>query len=226
MGRPPAASPAWTPHAPQPHPVRRRLYLLLAIPPFGITTWAMFLYTGIRARRAAWLAWSAVYAAALVAFVILASPNKPGSTELGIATALGLLSWIGGGIHALATSGSALRRIYGSTSDPLLAAGMTRIERRTEGRRLLATQPALAREIGLGRPDLAGSDDFGLVDVNHAGVSGLNRIPGVDDALARRITDTRAQCGGFSSVEDLGSLLNLNPVTVDQMRDVAVFIPD
>jgi hypothetical protein len=34
------------------------------------------------------------------------------------------------------------------------------------------------------------------------------------------------QAGGFSSVEDLGLLLDLPPGTVDQMRDTAVFVPD
>jgi Helix-hairpin-helix motif len=230
---PPGPPPWAAPYAPQapyvpepatPHPVRRKLYLLLVLPPFGLTTWAPFLYIGIRARRAVWLAWAAVYLAAFVAFVVISSPAKTNSTAEGIAVAVGMAAWIGGGIHAVAISGNAMRRIYGA-GDPLLAAGKNRIERRAAGRRLLATQPALAREVGLGRPDLPGTDDYGLVDVNHAAAAGLERIPGVSAALAQQIVSTREQCGSFSSVEDLGSLLNLSPTTVDQMRDVAVFIP-
>jgi DNA uptake protein ComE-like DNA-binding protein len=36
-------------------------------------------------------------------------------------------------------------------------------------------------------------------------------------ALAKQTCDERAQVGGFSSVEDLGLLLDLPPATVDQM---------
>jgi DNA uptake protein ComE-like DNA-binding protein len=43
--------------------------------------------------------------------------------------------------------------------------------------------------------------------------------------LARRTVEARTQTGGFSSVEDLGLLLDLQPATVDQMRDMAIFIP-
>lgn len=44
--------------------------------------------------------------------------------------------------------------------------------------------------------------------------------------FAKRAADERSQAGGFSSVEDLGMLLGLPPGTVDEMRDMAIFIPD
>jgi DNA uptake protein ComE-like DNA-binding protein len=44
--------------------------------------------------------------------------------------------------------------------------------------------------------------------------------------VAQRIVTERNQCGGFSSVEDLGMLLDLPPAEVDKMRDMAIFIPD
>lgn len=201
------------------------MWLLLLIPPFAITTWAAFLYIGIRARRAQWVAFGALYAAMFAAFIVLDSPTHPGSTAEGVATALGLVAWIGGGIHALAVSNDAVRRIQ-HPRDPLLEAAKDRIKRRADGRHLLATQPALAREIGLGRPDVPGADDYGLVDVNHAAAPALERLPGVTGTLAKQIVDQRAQCGGFSSVEDLGMLLNLPPAQVDQMRDTAIFIQD
>jgi DNA uptake protein ComE-like DNA-binding protein len=69
------------------------------------------------------------------------------------------------------------------------------------------------------------ADDYGLVDVNHTAAAGLQQIPGVTAALAGRIVDQRGQCGGYSSIEDLGLMLDLPPDAVDQMREVAVFIP-
>jgi hypothetical protein len=202
--------------------MRARLWLLLTLP-FGLTTWAAFLYIGIRARRR-WLAWALLYALGTVAFLVL-STNNSNSPREGVAVGVMLLTWIGGGIHALAVSGDAARRIHGP-GDPALEAARMRIQRRTQGRHLLATQPALAREIGLGRPDVPGADDYGLVDVNHASADGLARLPGVTKSVAQRVVTERAQCGGFSSVEDLGMLLDLPPAEVDKMRDMAIFIRD
>jgi DNA uptake protein ComE-like DNA-binding protein len=201
---------------------RGKAWLLLAIP-LGFTTWAAFLYIGVRARRLVWLAWAAVYAATLAGYATLDNPVHPSSTAEGIAAALAIVTWIGGGTHAILVSNDAVRRIQART-DPALDAARVRIERRAEGRHLAATQPALAREVGVGRPDLAGANDYGLVDVNHAPAAAIAKLPGMTDELARRTVDARIQAGGFSSVEDLGMVLNLSPDSVDQMRDMAIFL--
>jgi DNA uptake protein ComE-like DNA-binding protein len=201
-----------------------KAWLLLTLP-LGFTTWAAFLYIGIRARRARWLVWAGVYAATLAAYGALDSPANPSSTAKALAAGLWLVTWIGGGIYAFAVSSDAVRRIQ-SRADPAVEAAEARIERRAAGRHLLASQPALAREVGVGRPDIAGADDYGLVDVNHAPAAALTRLPGVTSDLAGRIATQRAQSGGFSSVEDLGMLLDLPAAMVDQMRDMVVFLPD
>jgi DNA uptake protein ComE-like DNA-binding protein len=126
-------------------------------------------------------------------------------------------------VHAIVISNDAVRRIQ-ARSDPALDAARTRIERRAQGRHLLATQPTLAREAGVGRPDVPGADDYGLVDVNHASADALTTIPGVTSDLAHQITAQRDQVGGFSSIEDLETCLNVAPGTIDQMRETAVFI--
>ena len=213
--------PARTRRAPRFH---GKAWLLLSLP-LGLTTWAAFLYIGIRARRRRWLAWAAVYLAAIAGWLVLDSPDHPSSTAQGVAAALALAAWIGGGIHALVISNDAVRRIQGS-EDPALEAAETRIERRAEGRHLLASKPALAREVGVGRPDIPGADDYGLVDVNHCPAVALTRLPGISNDLAARIVREREQAGGFSSVEDLGVLLDLPPATVDEIRDTAVFLKD
>jgi DNA uptake protein ComE-like DNA-binding protein len=202
-----------------------KAWLVLAVIPFGFTTWAAFVYIGVRAKRPRWLAWAAAYAALLVAYIVLDSTAQRNSAATGVAAALALLAWIGGGAHAFAISDDAVRRVRGR-ADRALDAARARIERRAEGRRLLSTQSALAREIGLGRPDVAGAVDYGLVDVNHASSAALATLPGVSDAVARQITEQRAEAGGFSSVEDLGLVLDLPPGIVGQIRDMAVFVPD
>ena len=205
--------------------LRSKAWLLLAAVPLGFTTWAAFLYIGVRARRPQWLAWAGVYAATLAGYAILDNPAHPSSTAQGLAAGLALLTWIGGGVHAIAVSSDAVRRIQ-NKADPVLEAARTRIERRAEGRHLLATQPSLAKEVGVGRPDVPGAEDYGLVDVNHAPAAALATLPGMTRDLARRTVEERAQAGGFSSVEDLGLLLDLPPGPVDQMRDMAIFVPE
>jgi DNA uptake protein ComE-like DNA-binding protein len=203
---------------------RRKAWLLLCVP-FGVTTWAAFLYIGIRARRARWLAWTAVYAVGLVVWILLDAPAHPDGTRLGLAAVFWVLTWIGGGIHAIVISNDAARRIE-ARNDPALDAARTRIERREQGRHLLATQPTLAKEAGIGRPDVPGADDYGLVDVNHASADALAQVPGVTRDLAHQIAAQRQQVGGFSSIEDLETCLNVAPGTIDQMRDTAIFVPD
>ena len=203
---------------------REKAWLLLCLP-VGLTTWAAFLYIGIRARRPRWLVWAAVYLAGVVVWLVLDAPANPNSTAQGIAAAVALATWIGGGVHALVVSNDAVRHIQGS-EDPALEAAETRIERRATGRHLLASKPALAREVGVGRPDIPGADDYGLVDVNHCPAITLTRLPGIGNDLAARIVRQREQAGGFSSVEDLGVLLDLPPATVDGIRDTAIFLQD
>jgi DNA uptake protein ComE-like DNA-binding protein len=128
-------------------------------------------------------------------------------------------------VHALVVSNDAVRRIQGS-EDPAVEAAETRIERRAEGRHLLSSKPALAREVGVGRPDIPGAVDYGLVDVNHCPAVALTRLPGLSNDLAARIVREREQAGGFSSVEDLGVLLDLPPAAVVGLRDTAVFLKD
>jgi hypothetical protein len=127
---------------------RSRAWLLLTIP-LGLTTWAAFLYIGIRARRGQWLAFAALYAATLAAWIVLDTPNHPSDSAEGWGAGLALLTWIGGGIHAIAVSNDAVRRIQ-SRADPVLEAAKSRIERRAQGRHLLAAQPSLAKEVGVG----------------------------------------------------------------------------
>ena len=77
----------------------------------------------------------------------------------------------------------------------------------------------------MGRPDISGAPDVGLVDINNAPASALAKLPGVDDALATRIVEARAEVGGFSTVEDLGVALDLAGDLVEDLRGVAVFLP-
>src|SRR5215469_17501160 len=85
-------------------------WLLLVALGFGFTTWAAFLYIGIRARRRSWLAWAAVYGALLVLWLVIDN-SMNNSTATGIGAVAVLIPWIGGTAHAAAIKGNAARRI-------------------------------------------------------------------------------------------------------------------
>lgn len=111
---------------------------------------------------------------------------------------------------------------------PLLSAferAEQRLLDRRRAQRLARQDPTLAREMGVGRPGVAGAADAGLVDVNNAPVAALVMLPGIDDALATRIAEARSQVGGFSSVEDLGVALDLAGGVVEDLRNRVVFLP-
>jgi DNA uptake protein ComE-like DNA-binding protein len=99
-----------------------------------------------------------------------------------------------------------------------------RIERRKEARHLIATNPALARDLMIGRPDLTRAyDDGGLVDVNHVPgavlATGLGLAPGeVTDVLA-----ARDKLGRFTSADELCAYTDLPPARVDELRDLMIF---
>jgi DNA uptake protein ComE-like DNA-binding protein len=114
-------------------------------------------------------------------------------------------------------AGSAFERAVGSAQD--------RLEERRRAERLAREQPEVARELGVGRPDLPGASHAGLVDVNGAPVAVLARLPGIDDGLAAEIDRVRIAVDGFSSLEDLGMTLGLDGGLVEDLRGRVVFLP-
>lgn len=197
-------------------------------PLLGITTWAAFLYIGIRARRVRWLLWAAIYAVVFVAGVALG--QLPGEDDW-LAGLVILSVATGGLVHSLAIRREALARMDGQSvpheTDPVLQGTQEARERRelrARMRKLAADDPEIAREMGLGR---AGHDPWklGLLDLNHAPAQALAQLDSLDEATARRIAASRSTVGGFSSVEDLGIALDLAPETVERLRERAIFLP-
>jgi DNA uptake protein ComE-like DNA-binding protein len=208
------------------------VWIVLTAAGAGFSTWAVFLYLGIRARRRLWLAWSAVYAAMMVVALVLDGPANPGDTAESVAAIMLIAAWLGGIGHVAAIRRDAARRIGRVAEgdpllggrDPAIAAARQRIERRAEGRRLAVKNPVLARELGVGRPDVPGADDYHLVDVNHAASSALCQLPGITPEIAARIEETRQRAGYFSSAEDLCVTMDLPPGLTDDIREHAVFL--
>jgi hypothetical protein len=95
---------------------------------------------------------------------------------------------------------------------------------RERARRLARTDPRLAQEIGIGRPDRAGAADAELVDVNNASVTAPEWLAGVDRELVQRIVADREPVHGYT-VEDQGTTMDLDGNLAEDLRERAVFLP-
>lgn len=203
------------------HPSR---WPYLSLIPIGLGAWAP-IYAGAKARQRKWIVLGIVWSAVVLAGFVKSSLSHAGHSGTDdVAGLLIVVGWVGAIATSFVIRGSYERQM----SSSFLAAAEVGEERLQERRKALATaraNPALAREIGVGRPDEPGAFDAGLVDVNNASVSALLRLPGVDDALATRIVEARGQTNGFSSLEDLGTVLDLPGDLVERLRERVVFLP-
>ena len=105
-----------------------------------------------------------------------------------------------------------------------VAEAKSRIERRKDARRLATSNPSLARELKIGRPDLPRDyDDGGLVDVNHVPGPALAAQLGLAPAEVTDVLAARDRLGRFASADELGAYTQLTPDRVDELRDLMLF---
>ena len=199
--------------------VQRSRWVYISLIPIGLGAWAP-VYAGLKARNNLWTALGVLWTALVVVGFSLAGHK---STET-LAGLLLILGWVG----AIATS-FMIREPYDDLmASPLTAAteaGQTRLQERQRAMEIARENPALAQEIGIGRPDKHGATDAGLVDVNNAPVTALLNLPGVDGDAATQIIEGREKVGGFSSLEDMGAALDLDGALIEGLRGQVVFLP-
>jgi DNA uptake protein ComE-like DNA-binding protein len=142
-----------------------------------------------------------------------------------------VLAWLGctlgGSAHAFAIRKRVLAGHSARPDDALRQAKTAAEQRRKlrdEARALAARDPALARELGIGRPDRSRDyDDGGLVDVNHCPASVLMTLPGITPALAARVVELRQDRGAFVSADELSDALGLPPGDVSYLADKTIY---
>jgi DNA uptake protein ComE-like DNA-binding protein len=202
-------------------PALRWLWLLVPIGSLGMASFIPPMYFAIRQQRRSGFVWSAVLLAAITAFFIV-DPHNHNDRGLrhGVAVALIMLCLVGG---AAVTVGFL---VAGPRAVDAVTVARRQRRLRARARKLVETDPRLALEAHIGRPDIAGDHgDGGLVDVNRVPASTLAGLPGIDAALADRIVNTRRDVGGYASLADLVTTLGLDPVHLDEVADQLVFIP-
>jgi DNA uptake protein ComE-like DNA-binding protein len=191
----------------------------------GILSWAPFLYASVRTHARKFQVATAVYLTLSIVAGALVAVGGHGHGPITDAAGLLLILLAGAGcVHTLS-----IRHEYGRqlalADDPRLLVAEQRAALRQRALAIVRTDPQRALSLGIGRPDVPGAFDAGLVDVNHAGVDALATLPGVDAAGAGRIVELRSSGSGFASLADLDLDLDLDPGTLSELGRRVVFLP-
>jgi hypothetical protein len=202
-----------------PAPVPTRWMWLGIALPIGFGAWVPVV-AGVKAQKRPWIAWGTfVVLFALVAFVV--ATVEPEEDSLG--GALLIFSWMLHGATSFALMKPYRERM---TVRARYEAETAEADHVDDERRavigLARKDPARARDLGVGRPDLPGARHGYVVDVNHAPAGVVATLPGISNEIAAEIVRLRGELNGFESVDDLGSLLDLHPRVVAAMRSRAV----
>jgi hypothetical protein len=214
--------------------VRQVLWASVPVWSIGFLSFVPFLaHAIIRRRRADWAVFGA-YLAATIGLIVAAGTVGPGN---GAGTGV-----LGGFVIALAGCAAVHAAIVFRPGNTLaapaavappgtrqhnrdaIAEAKDRIERRKEARRLAETDPALARDLHIGRPDVPRDyDDGGLVDVNHVPGAVLAAELGLTADEVTDVVAARDKLGKFTSAEELCAYTDLSPDRVDELRDLMIF---
>jgi hypothetical protein len=216
--------------------VRQVLWASVPVWSIGFLSFVPFLaYAIIRRRKADWAVFAAYLAATIGLIVAVGSAGSGNGGDTGA---------IGGFVIALAGCAAVHAAIVFRPGDapaaPVAALeappgtrqhnkdaiteAKDRIERRKEARRLAETDPALARDLHIGRPDVPRDyDDGGLVDVNHVPGAVLAADLGLTPDEVTDVIAARDKLGKFTSADEVCAYTDLSPDRVDELRDLMIF---
>ena len=138
------------------------------------------------------------------------------------------ITWLLGTLHTLYLQWAASRTPMPVPADPAMAVAVHRAAIRAHARRLTETDPAMAWELKIGRPDLPGRqyDDGGLVDINHVPAGWIAYSLQIPPYLADRIVAARQRPGGFRFPEELMiHCPEMTPQHLAVIRDFLLFRP-
>jgi DNA-binding SARP family transcriptional activator len=230
------SAPISLPAAPGSAPVPARpsrwgwvLPVIGALIPFatcGTASWAVVAYAA--ARRRSWKLGLAALGYFALMFITCAFIEYSVPTGHPILETLGMIclgsAIIGGSVHG-GLLGVDLAKPPATPPDMPAAWQLQQQVRREQALQLAAEHPALARQLAIGRPDVARSyDDGGLVDINAVHEYVFSRLPYVTRQQAQRIVAERESHGPFTSVDDLVSRRLLSATLVDALRDILIVI--
>ncbi len=201
-------------------------WAIVPVASLGLLSWAPFLYASVRTHARKYRLFAGVYLGlAIIAGVLVAVSSGHGHRPLNDVAGLMLILLAGAGCAHTLSIRSEFGRQLALADDPRLLVAQQRVEVRDRALEIARTDPKRAIALGVGRPDVPGSFDGGLVDVNHVGTEVLVTLPGIDAEKAKRILELRMNGSGFESASDLDMVLDLDPGTLAELNARAVFLP-
>jgi len=220
----------WGDRVPGPPPRRRPrfgsfLWALLPLLTWGLLAPVPFVHAAIRLRTVGLWAVAAVYVVAWA----LVGPAGILVQDPELDEAVAAFSQLGLVVAATANAFVLRGRVFQppEVGDPAVTAALAARERRQRARAVTASDPSLARELRIGRPDLPREfDDGGLVDVNHVPAPVLVDRLGLSQEEAARVVEARERLGRFGSPAELEVYAELPDTTVEAVRDRLLFLGD
>jgi hypothetical protein len=198
----------------------------------GLLTFLPVLHAAIRLRRL-WV-WLAAFVFAFVAGGTLYVSGQPEGTMSGAVEAVSFVAVLGSMVVGTTVLARLRREVYhlggpeepntedAHAADPAVRQVLHARTKRSQARELASADPLMARELRIGRPDLAGDyDDGGLVDIASAPEIVIAQVLDLPPEQAAEIVAVRDTA---IIVEDLLSLVDLPVSTWDRIRDRAVII--
>ncbi|MFD4643256.1 hypothetical protein ACFWN2_38535 [Lentzea sp. NPDC058436] len=215
-------------------------YFIVVIASAGLFAAVPFAHAAHRLRKRSLWQWTALYAIASIALVLLmpSSQGQPAASTTDLRSSIGGLAVIVLIVAACIQLSGIRREVYGLpqpvrppvqpqqpwAADPAVTTALMWRARREEARGIVARDPALARDLRIGRPDLPRQyDDGGLVDINTAPPSVIAHHCGLDERAVRQIERARSQRPlPFQSVDELLVFAELDVSVWDLIRERAV----
>jgi hypothetical protein len=239
IGRLPFPGMEPVPADPAPDPVRRPStwwWFLVPLLTCGLGSPVMVLIGGARLRSKAHLLAGIGYLLLGIYFFVTVQYTRTNGGHFPDAAVMPafLAVWLGGVTHTVVLQMKVRERADpapapppAAPADPALAAARQRAQRRQEARAILGSDPALAAELRIGRPDVPRQyDDGGLVDVNHVAADVLVAQLDMPAGLAASVVAERERLGGFGSADELVVYCeDMTPDRLQIIRDRLVFIP-
>lgn len=218
-------------------------YFAIVLLSAGVLTAIPFAHAASRLhRKGLWLR-AGIYTAVTLMLGVLSSLTPRDAAGNTVGTAGHTLGTVVGSLAiALMAVGcfqlAALRReVYGlgagpaqpahpAAADPVVAARLAARTRRNEARSLAQSDPVLARDLHIGRPDLPREyDDGGLIDLNSAPAHTIATACSIDLAIAEKIVTARQELGSFSSLDEVFVFTQVEQGTAACIRDYALLLP-
>ncbi|WP_181782987.1 hypothetical protein [Pseudonocardia pini] len=197
-------------------------YLVLDVVTLGIGSPIPFAHAAVRLRRPLYFLWPLLYAAAVVALLVAVEPaeTRTDNTVGGLIIGVMVVAFC----HLLWVRRQVWPAVPETPVDPAMADALAAREKRAESRRIVVEDPALARDLQIGRPDLSPTyDDGGLVDLASAPAAVIAQVCGIEQAMAERIVETR-QARPYDTLDDVFTWADLPFALWERVRERGVVV--